>query len=356
MMLRRQRYEAVLEQLARVRGLDAARIGDRVSHQFLRAQACEALGHYRDAFEAYRVAGQMQRDEHPELEGAPSMSSFATISVLQAFAATAEPAQWRHPPLEGPAPVFFIGYPRSGTTLLDQVLASHPDIETLEENQNFEEAYERLIRAPGGLERWADLSEAEIRDFRAIYWRNARAALGGAPSRAVFIDKLPLNTVMLPLVQRLFAGAKIIFALRDPRDVVLSCFTQRFRMNPAMYNFLSIETAARHYDAVMALADAVRRRFPLRLHYVRYEDLVSDFDATVATLLSFLELPWSDKVRDYVATAKARRIRTPSAPDVRLPLYTSSIQRWRRYVGEPEAAAAFAILAPWIKAHGYGEG
>jgi hypothetical protein len=122
-------------------------------------------------------------------------------------------------------------------------LASHPDIETLEENQNFEAPLTQLILSPGGLNRWDNLSDDEIQAFRDAYWRAAQAALGGAPSRAVFIDKLPFNTVLLPLVHRLFPGAKVIFALRDPRDVVLSCFTQRFRMNAAMYHFLSIDTA-----------------------------------------------------------------------------------------------------------------
>lgn len=350
--LQRRKYDVVLEQLNLIRGLGAAPPERQVSCHFLAAQAYENTKRYDEAFESYARANEILRRLHQEkFEGAPGISAFATIAALSKLAAHADVASWRRAPVTGPTPVFFVGYPRSGTTLLDQVLASHPDIESLEENQNFVEAYRALIEPDGALGRWSALTDAEIQEFRAAYWRRAVAAYGSEPAKRVFVDKMPLNTVLLPLIYRLFPDAKIIFALRDPRDVVLSCFTQRFRMNPAMYHFLSIETAARHYDAVMTLAKSVRERFPLQIHLTRYEDLITDFDRTVGALLAFLDLPWDDRVRDYAATAKARDIHTPSAPDVRLPLYASSMARWRKYA--TQAAGAFALLAPWVREYGY---
>jgi hypothetical protein len=101
----------------------------------------------------------------------------------------------------------------------------------------------------------------------------------------------------------------------------------------------------------MRLAEIARARLPLNLHLVRYEDLVGDFDRTVASLLHFLELPWDDGVRDYAALARKRLIRTPSAEQVRKPIYSSSIGRWRNYA--KQIAPLEPILGPWIRRFGY---
>lgn len=157
--------------------------------------------------------------------------------------------------------------------------------------------------------------------------------------------------MLLPLIHLLFPNAKIIFALRDPRDVVTSCFTQQFLLNAAMFQFLSLETTARYYDAVMRLAETARARLPLDLHVVRYEDLVADFDSEVASLLRFLDLPWDERVHGFHDTARSRLIRTPSAAQVRQPLYASSVARWRRY--ERQLEPVLPKLKPWLEAYGY---
>jgi hypothetical protein len=109
----------------------------------------------------------------------------------------------------------------------------------------------------------------------------------------------------------------------------------------------------RYYDAVMCLAQAAHAAFPLQVHEVRYEALTADFDATVKAALSFLGLAWSDNVRDYAATARGRRIATPSAPQVVEPLYASSQGKWRNYANE--LAPFQPALAPWVKTFGYDE-
>jgi hypothetical protein len=118
-----------------------------------------------------------------------------------------------------------------------------------------------------------------------------------------------------------------------------------------MFQFLSLETTARYYDAVMRLAETARARLPLDLHVVRYEDLVADFDAEVASLLRFLDLPWDERVHGFHDTARSRLIRTPSAAQVRQPLYASSVARWRRY--ERQLEPVRPVLEPWVEAYGY---
>jgi hypothetical protein len=234
--------------------------------------------------------------------------------------------------------------------LLDQILASHPDVSTLEERDTLMEAASTLIGSGDGFERLAELPDGEIERLRASYWQQVQTFLG-APMKRVFVDKLPLNAAFLPVIYRLFPAAKIVLAVRDPRDVVLSCFQQRFGMNAAMFQLLRLDTAVTYYDVVMALVATCRAKLPLAVHEVRYEAVVDDFDATVRDLLGFLGVGWDERVRDYAETAKTREIGTPSASQVVLPLYTTARGKWRNYRAflEPHLPA----LAPWVEAFGY---
>jgi hypothetical protein len=221
----------------------------------------------------------------------------------------------------------------------------------LEERDTLAGPAEALFKPGEGFERWASLSGAEIERLRTLYWQQVNAGLAGAATKDVFVDKLPLNAIYLPLIYRLFPTARIILAIRDPRDVVLSCYQQRFGMNPAMFQLLKLDSAVAYYDAVMKLVQVSREKLPLSLHEVRYESVVSDFDATIGALLEFLGLVWDDAVRDYAATAKRRTIGTPSAVQVVQPLYGSAQGKWRNYRRflEPHLGA----LEPWVRTFGY---
>jgi hypothetical protein len=169
--------------------------------------------------------------------------------------------------------------------------------------------------------------------------------------RDVFVDKLPLNAALLPVIHRLFPNAKIVLALRDPRDCLLSCYQQRFGMNAAMFQLLRLDTAAAYYDAVMRLVQTCRVKLQIDVHEVRYEAVIADFDTSVGGLLSFLGLPWDDGVRGYAETAKRRVIATPSASQVVQPLYTSSRGKWLNYRRFLEPV--LPVLEPWVAAFGY---
>ena len=165
------------------------------------------------------------------------------------------------------------------------------------------------------------------------------------------VDKLPLNTILLPYIGQLFPAAKIIFALRDPRDAVFSCFQQRFGMNQAMFQFLKLDTAARYYDQVMSLARIYKDQLSIPMHVIRYESVITGFDDQVRGVLEYLGLPWEDGVRDYQSTARQRRISTPSAQDVTRPLYTTSIGKWRHY--RELIGGHFEPLQEWVDYWGY---
>jgi hypothetical protein len=173
-----------------------------------------------------------------------------------------------------------------------------------------------------------------------------------APSPArIVVDKLPLHTVFLPLIANLMPEARIIFAVRDPRDVCLSCFMQRFTLNAAMAHFLDIDTTARYYRAVMDLGLDSLDQLPVRAHMIRYEELVSAPEPQLRRLLKFLDLEWRAEVLHYHSDIAGRHIDTPSYRQVSQPLYRSSIGRWRRYA-EP-LAPILGMLEPLARRLGY---
>lgn len=316
-------------------------------------EAYDKLGRFDDAFAAFSRANALQYSQFA-LVYASDQGPLAPGSVnrLRTFVDGTNASSWSQAPaIEGRVPVFLVGFPRSGTTLLDQILASHPRVTTLEERDTLAGPAEALFKPGEGFEPWASLSDNEIERLRALYWQQVHAGLSGAAIRDVFVDKLPLNAIYLPMIYRLFPSAKIVFAVRDPRDVVLSCFQQRFGMNPAMFQLLRLDSAAAYYDAVMKLVQVSRATLPLNVQEVRYESVVGDFDATVRALLAFLGLAWDDAVRDYAATAKGRTIGTPSASQVVQPLYSSAQGKWRNYRRflEPH----LGTLEPWVRAFGY---
>jgi hypothetical protein len=177
--------------------------------------------------------------------------------------------------------------------------------------------------------------------------RNAGVDVAGK----VFIDKYPLNTLKLPLIAKLFPRAKILFAVRDPRDVVLSCFRRRFRMNPAMYELLTLSGAAAFYSAAMEFAHAVKRRLALDWHEVRYERLVTGFEQEIRGVCAFVGLEWSAQMADFAGRVEAREHATPSTAQLTRGLVTSALAQWRHY--EAHLQPTLPALTPWLRQFGY---
>lgn len=313
-------------------------------------EARDRQGNAPGAFAAFTASNTILRSQNAALLGASHLPHHPDgIARMTRVAEVADVSQWRAPDA-APAPVFLVGFPRSGTTLLDQILASHSRIVCLEEEDHFVDALGDVLADPGRVARMAEMDAAEIEAAQAEYWRRVRSR-HAIPDGAIVIDKLPLNIAVLPLIKRVFPNAKIIFALRDPRDVILSCYQQRFGMNAAMARFLDLGDAAAYYDAVMRLMLVCRERLELDLIQVRYEDVVADLKAAARGLCDFLGVAFEQAMLDFQATALKRTIQTPSARQVIEPLYNRSIARWRRYANE--LAPALPVLDPWVRRFGY---
>jgi len=262
-------------------------------------------------------------------------------------------AGWASPPFDPCKLVFLVGFPRSGTTLLDSILRSHPFIDVIEEEPMLSLAASEMRRresaTPGYLER---LDAAELASLRQVYFDELRLHRDLSHPDALVIDKLPLNIMLAGRIRVLFPEARFIFALRDPRDCVLSCFMQSFAPNNAMANFLTLEDAAGLYDKVMRLWQDQQKLLQLPVQRVRYEDIVTDFEPTVRSLLAFLDLPWDDAVSSFQKTAMERKkISTPSYHQVVQPLYKSASGRWKNYRAQMEPV--LPVLQPWATLFGY---
>ena len=166
----------------------------------------------------------------------------------------------------------------------------------------------------------------------------------------LFVDMDPLKGIKLPVIAKLFPDARIIVMRRDPRDVVWSCFHTNFAPSAAAYDFTDLERAARHYDALMTLTELCFEKLPLRRFVLRYEDLVRDFDEVTQALCAFLELEWTERLRDFNTSAAKRNVTTASVSQVRKGLYDGGGQ-WKRY--EDQLAPVLPILEPWIEKFGY---
>lgn len=245
-------------------------------------------------------------------------------------------------------PVFLVGFPRSGTTLLDQILDAHPNVQVFEEYPFVGRLKKSLAGYP---EMLATLTEEARQEARQFYWSELRRE-GACFEDRMIVDKMPLSLVHSGLIHRIFPEAKFIFAIRHPADCVLSCFMQDFVPNGAMVNFLTLEGSARFYDRIITLWQQYRETLPLRVHEVRYENLVTDLRAEVEPVLDFLGLEWNEAVSDPAAHALQRgTIRTPSYSQVTQPIYSSSNERWRRY--EEQIKPVLPILAPHAERLGY---
>lgn len=314
-------------------------------------EAHDRAGAADAAFAAFTAANQLLLRLHGDVRDATD-SPFHPLAVerMARVAPQADVSRWPAR-TTGEAPVFLVGFPRSGTTLLDQILASHSGIVCLEEKEILAPILADHITTDTGAAAIGEMPQTLIDERRARYWAQAEAALRAPRAGRILVDKLPLNIIFLPAIARVFPNAKIIVALRDPRDVMLSCYQQRFGMNPAMAQLLELETGARYYDAVMGLYLTCRERLPLALHEIRYEDLVADVEAAARGLAAFLGVAFEPAMLDFTATAKRRDIGTPSARQVIEPIYNRSVGRWRAYAAH--LAPVLATLTAWARRFGY---
>ena len=249
-------------------------------------------------------------------------------------------------------PIFLIGFPRSGTTLLDTILRTNKFVEVIEEKpilRNFLIKLEKKTK--NNFSNLGNLDYEFIEEMRNFYF-SERNKYTKNKNTKIIIDKLPLNIIHIGEILRFFPNAKFILALRHPYDSVLSCFMQQFTLNPAMKNFLSIDSGAYLYDLVMSLWNIYTKNFTVNFHTIKYEDLVLNFEKETKKVFKYLELEWKDNIKDFHITAKNRTdISTPSYDQVTSPIYSRSISRWNNYEKRFENAKKY--LDKWVKKFNY---
>lgn len=255
------------------------------------------------------------------------------------------------------SPVFLVGFPRSGTTLTEQIIIASGRMVPSDEEDVLYQLIQLMPKVLGRPFRYPDdltsLTQRELTLLRRHYWTLAKQMLRGLPDEKILLDKLPLNLIELGFIHRLFPNARVIVSLRDPRDSCLSCFMRGFVPNQAMINFVTPEQSARFYDAVMGYWMHLKAFIHQPWLEVRYEDIVTDFENSARRLLEFLELEWSDDILNFHKQAARRDVRTPSYGDISQPIFTRAVGRWKHYAGPMSTTQS--ILLPYVRAFGYDE-
>ena len=248
-------------------------------------------------------------------------------------------------------PLFVVGFPRSGTTLIERVLAAHPMLLTSDERPWLSGVIKRI--GPGYPEAVANLSVEEVSKLRRSYIEQARADLSARDTEVSFVDKDPFNFIHLGLAHRLFPDSKVVFVLRDPRDVVLSCFMQWFRPNESTVHFFDLDSTARLYIDAMSLWRDLKPVIDLPVLEVRYEDFVDDFPNHARELIDFVGVDWDDSILNFAQSATGSYIATPSRRDVARNIYFQSVGRWRHY--HQQMDPVLGMLAPFVDELGYAD-
>ena len=250
-------------------------------------------------------------------------------------------------------------FPRSGTTLLEQVLDSHPGLVSSDEREAFGRdifpALWRTGKTPAPTAEALDSIPLErLAAQRDRYFAYMAAALNEPIGDRVHLDKNPTMTLLLPGMLRLFPETKLLIALRDPRDVILSCFMQYLPLNSNSVCYLTLERAARRYAHDMGIWRKFRETICTPWLEVRYEDCVLHLEREARRALQFLELPWDPQVLGYRDRLKTKAVSSPTYEAVSQPLYTSAIGRWKNYRKHLEPCQE--ILQPCLDAFGYEPG
>jgi tetratricopeptide (TPR) repeat protein len=341
----------------RLEALMAGGLGPDLLHRAQRELGfvLDKLGEHEAAFDVFEQAGAA-RAETPEARGIDGDQPMNLVDGYRKAATKELLARWTRASFDDdlPRPTFLVGFPRSGTTLTEQIMAAHPDVVTTDEEMLIRDVKKTMLdwfsesSAPEVL---AQLDRNDIAKLRAEYWNRAEAVMQTDLSDKVFVDKLPLNLIDLPLINVLFPEARVIVALRDPRDVCLSCFMQLFGLNTAMVNFLSWERTAEFYAKVMDLWLHLRDLVTVEHVEIRYEDTVDDFERQARRLIDFLGVAWDEGVLDFHEKARQRFISTPSAAAVSQKVHRGALARWRRYPSAAERVSG--TLARFVAAFGY---
>lgn len=325
------------------RQLEVPELSDeaRVQFCFALAKACEDRGDYPRAFELYERGNHFRRAQE---NYDPVQTEVINERIMKVFDADflARHSNRGHP---DPAPIFVVGLPRSGSTLIEQILASHSRVDATHELPEVGRLIQQINRNRKDRvtypEAVCDFTDEDWAAFGRSYIEQTRQHRRDAPH---FVDKMPNNFASIGLISLALPNARFINTRRHPLDTCLSCYKQLFaRGQPFTYDLTELGEYYLQYDRMMAHWHAT---LPGRVLDVQYESVVADQGTQTRRLLEFCGLPWEDACLRYYETERA--IRTASSEQVRRPIYNSAIGVWRRYIRE--LAPLIEILRPVLAA------
>jgi tetratricopeptide (TPR) repeat protein len=304
----------------------------------------EAIEQLRQAKELVRALTDTNRLLRSYDHGAEKARCFTFAqprNILQTWAEYFPPR--KREPI--PALAFLGGHPRSGTTLLEEILDAHPGVSALDEPLAFTKVLEPAFH------KTTQHSSARLNLLRRLYFRALLQEIGPGGNEKLLIDKNPSPTARLPLWLRVFPELRVVVALRDPRDVVLSCYFQNIPLNVVNVNFLSLENVAKHYADLMDIWLAVRQWEGFNWLETKYEAIVGGLRKEGGRVTEFLGLNWHEEQARFYDKSLTKQQYSPTYQDVTRPIYTRSVGRWRAY--EKHLAPIFPKLERYCREFGY---
>ena len=327
----------------------------RHNHLFPLAKILDAMGRSEEAFAALEEAHRSQVAYLKlTLPGAASRQS-PPFRLADLCSDAADVAAWdaAGSPSLVESPIFIVGFPRSGTTLLEQTLDAHPSLASMDETWFLHETVDRMIQQGFSYpDRLSGISGAGLAELRGLYWERVRGKIKLAPGQRV-VDKNPLNLLALPAIRRLFPNSRILLAVRHPCDVILSCYMQHFGAPDFVLLCRDLPSLAaayrRAFDCWYREAEILRPA----AREVRYETLVADFEAEVRAIAGYLELDWTDAMLEPGRHAANKGfISAPSYSQVVQPVNTRAVGRWNSYASH--FASVISQLRPYLDRWSYG--
>jgi len=318
------------------------------------ARSLDALGRYDDAWRVLVEAHASQAESIQRQSPQWALRALPDMSVTALGCDAADVAAWDHTgaPSTAMSPVFVVGFPRSGTTLLELALDAHPQLKSMDEQRFVQDALDELIAAGAAYpQHLRGVAPDVLERVRANYWERVAKKVKLAPGERL-VDKNPLNILRLPAIQRVFPNARILLAVRHPCDVILSCYMQQFRAPDFALLCRSIESLGVGFRRTFDYWYGQSALLAPAVHELKYEDFVRDFEAGTRAVTDFLELPWAETMLRPAERAQAKGyISTPSYAQVTQPVNQKSVDRWRRY--EKFFGAALPPLEPYLTRWGY---
>lgn len=224
-------------------------------------------------------------------------------------------------------PVFLVGFPRSGTTLLRTILDSHKNITAIDEKPTFPVNHRNILNDhENAIKHFINLSGEEIEGYRSFYWQELS---NFTTLDNIIVDKYPLRFIDIGIINKIFPNAKYIFAVRHPLDCILSCFMQNFEINDSMANFYTLQEAAYFYSKALSLWREYVNNLDLDVNYIYYENLVSNFEEEVKKLTDYLNVTLDENMFNYYENSVFAN--TPSYNQIIRKPYKDAVSRHKRY-------------------------